>query len=599
MAKPTHRNQMRAIDNLNQYLQWHNLPVRMGRRGVCNGLASVHAQHVVQGKEDDFFNMLDKVASLNKDTLLDSEVNHFVTNIVLAHSPQLFDKESNQLRGVKSLSVEGRHLNPDFDFGMVTNEKNWSEIIKTLDLQDNEAMIVRDPGHAVSVSKKEGKYTLYDPNYDSGFKTFANEKALVKELQKNVFNYGYISPASSSEPLGMCLQVIRDPNASRNRDFPERSALYKKYLTKNNINQSAPDERGKNTNAMSYAIDSNDNNAVNQLFEQGFKSEDPFFLVNQAISRNKLAVLSNLLGRVPENKQREMKGLFKIALGFGRKEAFDMLKEHDATKPYFQELFTEDDSKYLIPMTAYGGSADLLEDVINHYKQMGVSDEVINEKINAPSGTLMGKSTDSIVGAINGGNVECAKLLVEQLDKTNALTQEKALDYLTAATIFNKPHLVNFFADTIESHFPDTKDKLFASIKMTTTAVEQTDLSILRCLKDAGVSFSKESEGVIAKKEARPVGYLLSMGIMLHQFKDFVREKIFGYEGVTYNAKKIEQVDEPTREPQAQASTLSDAIMNSKLPTPKPPLVSSGEEDAKKDTTPTPFSHEPKIKPED
>lgn len=78
-------NQGRIIDNLNDYLQSHNLPVRMNKSGICNGLASMHTKYAVQGKEEEFFSMLEKMSSVTQDTALDVEINHFVVEAGQTH----------------------------------------------------------------------------------------------------------------------------------------------------------------------------------------------------------------------------------------------------------------------------------------------------------------------------------------------------------------------------------------------------------------------------------------------------------------------------------------------------------------------------------
>ncbi|WP_019217070.1 hypothetical protein [Legionella tunisiensis] len=49
MAADLSQNQV--IENLNQYLQWHNLPLEMNPDGVCNGLAIVYAKYILEGKK--------------------------------------------------------------------------------------------------------------------------------------------------------------------------------------------------------------------------------------------------------------------------------------------------------------------------------------------------------------------------------------------------------------------------------------------------------------------------------------------------------------------------------------------------------------------
>ncbi len=77
-------NQEKIITNLNKYLDWHNLPIRMNESGVCNGIATVYAKYVLEHREDEFLMMLEQIALLNPNDELASQVNHFATEVVLS-----------------------------------------------------------------------------------------------------------------------------------------------------------------------------------------------------------------------------------------------------------------------------------------------------------------------------------------------------------------------------------------------------------------------------------------------------------------------------------------------------------------------------------
>lgn len=54
-------DQKQVIDKLNLYLKRHNMPVQMNNEGVCNGLATLYAKYVLEGKENQFFKILEEI----------------------------------------------------------------------------------------------------------------------------------------------------------------------------------------------------------------------------------------------------------------------------------------------------------------------------------------------------------------------------------------------------------------------------------------------------------------------------------------------------------------------------------------------------------
>ena len=58
---------------------------------------------------------------------------------------------------------------------------------------------------------------------------------------------------------------------------------------------------------------------------------------------------------------------------------------------------------------------------------------------------------------------------------------------------------------------------------MGSSAIEKTELNILKALQEKGVKFSKVEKAIIAQKEHKTAGVMLSIGIMLNKFTDYCR----------------------------------------------------------------------------
>ena len=157
------------IPRLNDYLRWNNYPLQLNKGGICNGLASVHAKYKLQGKENEFFKLIEIIVSADKETYKQYDpqtINQFVLDILLSFEP--FNKQLTQHNSMEELSINQKPLKSSFNFSITTSEKNWGEIIKQIDIKDNEVVKVVSTKHAVTLSKENGRYKIYDPNYKDG-----------------------------------------------------------------------------------------------------------------------------------------------------------------------------------------------------------------------------------------------------------------------------------------------------------------------------------------------------------------------------------------------------------------------------------------------
>lgn len=60
MSKDLSQNHL--INRLKAYLTRCNLPIKVNEGGICNGLATVHAKYVLEGRGDEFFDMLNYIS---------------------------------------------------------------------------------------------------------------------------------------------------------------------------------------------------------------------------------------------------------------------------------------------------------------------------------------------------------------------------------------------------------------------------------------------------------------------------------------------------------------------------------------------------------
>lgn len=521
--------------------------------------------------------MLHRISSMKPESELDSHIDHFAAQVALTFEPQLFDKESAQSKAIEILEVEGKRLKSAFEFGIVTSDKNWSTIIKSIALKEDEAMLVSSSRHIITITRKNGEYVVYDPEYNEGFKTFPTEQSLIRELHYNVFHeagkFGLVTASlgmgrslspiteglGKKTALGMEVKVIRHPSDERiPREFPDINELYRTYLLPN---QTASIGGFDEIDNLRFAINFDNNEVLQQLFEKGFKDKAPFGSAIKAIILNSTNVLGHLLEKIPKKDDGKLISLFEIALRFGHKRAFDKLLEDPRCRAYFDSQPLEKNADRFFYNAAIGGNVELLKQLIEICKKepSSFSDTKIVEKILRRHHSFHGER-DTILAAIYGTtrntlpipdrsvdfpirdrSIDCVELLLDMVG--SELDEARLVSYLHAAVKTNQPCMVDLFINkikTTDTISEENKQKIFQTYTMNINSVERTDLSILRKLKECGVQFSKNAEYIFDKKESRAVGYLLPIGIMLNKFTDFVKETLLQQSEVKTSIKKYQ-----------------------------------------------------------
>ncbi|HHX3464679.1 TPA: YopT-type cysteine protease domain-containing protein [Legionella pneumophila] len=499
---PHSTNQSNVIKNINQYLKWHNLPVRFSTGGVCNGLSTVHTQYVLQGREEEFFKLLRYVAGdkgiLDADDSDKEKVNDFVWKVVASHMTSGHDKELNQLNSFKTLSINNKPLKSVFDLPLVTSDKNWEEILKSLNLKEDEVMLVRSVTHAISITRKDNEYHVYDPNYEEGAKSFSSEQEVIKELHERVFHY-------KEGDMGLTLSIITPEDKEPRQDLPKPVDIYGQYLDKENVDSLAtitvehplggPWDLTKKT--IDLASECGDENLINKLIElhQFDFNNMPIEQASQAVQYNNVRAAELLVNdmirilskqnpvaqdefsdipveelpaeflkqfeEIPdapegdEIKEAEVQNpkvvmppsekkikdllypLILKAASYGRKEVFDTLCEMWNKNA---GDFDKEDLKNFILLAAKGGNSVLLQELIDKYYEsnMTLYDKDIQGKVDGIIHELISKgSPDSAV---------CIELLLNTLSKEGKSVDDRQLAaYISRAFEGNKPHMIERF----------------------------------------------------------------------------------------------------------------------------------------------------------
>lgn len=489
-----------VIEKLNRYFTLQNLPLKCNEDGICNGLAYVYAQYVLIGEEEKFHRILKAIAGGNVDqSLQPGEFELFITHVLLSFLPEKYNKELSQAMSIKAF---GRSETV-FELGMVLNDNQWQSVIKDIDLKDDEVMLVNSINHTIAVSRKKGKYIVYDPNYLLGFHPVRSEQTLIRELHKNVFAY-------EGKELGLRINIVK--TKSNEASLTKRNALsfYQQYVSKENINHIATTGE-TTTKTLLLAIECNDEDSVLYLLSLGAKIDDR--AIAKAIVGNHAKVLQQLI-QDKSIKDETVNNSIIAAIEEGRLEAFNALMTHDRFKNQFETLFLNTNKPMLIKLAAKGGNLQLLQLIIEKCKENKRDYHDIKSAM-----TRNDHCQQALIGAINGGSVDCIKYLIHTL-KSHQIEISDA-DKMNAFMHALKSNQL-YVCSTLLSELPPEN---LMHIQMSLSMVEKTNVCILNELKENGVVFSEKAEAIIAKKEQRAIGILLLMGIELEKFFEYLTKK--------------------------------------------------------------------------
>lgn len=523
-----------VIKQLNEYFKWNNLPIKMDEEGICNGLAKVHAKYVLEGREELFMKMLESIAkgvpadlgigrrNMNQEfTSIDLDL--FITDVLLAYNPQVYDPRLRQSISMEMLKVEGKKLESCFGFAMVSTDEGWVKAFKQLEFQKNELVQICSINHAISLHKVGSKYRVYDPNYFSGYKEFANEEQLIRELHDNVFKY---APGN----LGLSIQVIRHPNADkRATPFPTAEEIYENCLSDINASVVVKDKTYSSLTMVASEVTdikaarylllkiasenlnvlANDDASEEEVSAVFLKSEENIFeSALSSVRTNNYQILLELMDSLNNLEKNQRLKLILSALILNRKEIFFILLEKEAFKKTF-----DDDSDLLIQFAFQGGNPELVEFCVNRAQKVNVERYNLN---------LVMNKKELMETAIDSGNAKCMQILYEQLKIVGReLNQQERMSYLRYAIEKNQ-----YFAALELMDCPVKLEReVLGTIQIDEKAASQLNITLLLKLEERGVTFTKTAENLIRRKETQVLTIWQSIGLMISRFTDFIKER--------------------------------------------------------------------------
>ncbi|KTC68269.1 ankyrin repeat-containing protein [Legionella birminghamensis] len=561
MPETVERGQGKLIRNLNTYFESQDLPFRMSSEGMCHGLSVLRCKYVLEGRENDYYKMLDQISNetLQGGDKSLNELNEFVMQVLKSHAPEVFSRQK-QRDAFSMLEVPGEGI---LKFNMIASTDTWKKTMESLHLQKDEAMILSTPTHTMSVSvTADNKYRLADPNDHAGFQDFESSDALLDHItSKYVWKGDY----------GFSVEIVRNKESmskTREPPLPTMQEIYK------DINLTAATERMDGKFTQFYFVFGlggyDDTETFNLLLNKVIDLEGDaraealsamdVGLVFGAAQCDSVNILTAAIEKLPNRINSNIELMVDKSIDGGAHRVFSLLAERPETQENFKKLFSNEKASEYIHKAIAGSDPGIVKKVLAMYDSMPV-DELAKAilKKNTQSGRDAIGSAIEVNGKYGANNEGPVSLLLNKvLESNQKLSAEQLLRYTLQAIKTNQPNLVTLLADTIEKNLPE-KDKkaIFESIQLSEKTAKQTDLSILKTLQEHGTTHTKAVQGVMLEKENKPKGFRLAIGIMIEKFTDWSNKYKLGKEEnmqqVMSNFKSFKERNQEQRQPAPKA----------------------------------------------
>ncbi|KTD82177.1 hypothetical protein [Legionella waltersii] len=506
--KQVNTAQYTVISSLNNYLNYHHLPIKVNEEGICHALSTLYIQYVLEGKEQEFENLLSYVAQkINPSPELDIELFNLVEKIIAlqvgdAHSTR---NKYSQTNSHEQLHVKGKCLRSIYQIGFKTSRENWADIIKQINLKPNEAMRVSSLKHTIAISRdKDGTYKVYDPNNSAVIKTFTDVNKMTRWLSNDAYNFS-IFPFGS-KTLDLHIDVISTERQS-DRVFPNKKALLDKYLTPAQ-KILKPNTGGGLNFAMKYDDAETSAYILNNSSYQ-FTEDELTKIALCALMRDSSNSLEQLILKLKkDNKIDILKPIFLFSFSVGSYRCLQKLLEIPELQNLYKELVSNH-QEMLLKRAFEGMNEDLIAKVLNDVLEVNEGD-IFNPEF----------LSELIFISVKERNYQGVKLLAETLNDLDKriVDPKQRLEFIMKAIKENDPLMVRVLIEKLKMT-PNELNCLTISLTM----IHRQNVEIFSTLQKNGYQFSPQAIDLIESKQKHSVGFLKSLGIALISFSEFLR----------------------------------------------------------------------------
>ncbi|KTD59310.1 ankyrin repeat-containing protein [Legionella santicrucis] len=496
-----------VIRNLNNYLKYHNLPLKVGEDGICHALSTLYIQYTLEGKEKEFEKLLSFIAQktpVGSNEFPDAELFILVEKIIALQEGKSTRNKYSQSNSHEQLQVNGQNLGSVFQIGLKTNLDNWAQIVRDINLRDNEVMRVSTLQHTIAIARDEsGGYKVYDPNNSKINQKFDNEREMVQWLSKEAFNFSLVS----SGTLDMNISVISHEPSPIDRNFPSKNDLLDQYLT--------PEQKkidSKLGGGLHFAMKFDDAEAAEYILNDSglnlthLGDDEVRCIALCAIVRDSANALGELIDILENEKKDILDAAFRYALSSGSARCIGRFLENDHIQRLYNnciELNYAETAKRVFQ----GMNEQLIDKVVNDVLEKR-GQEVFTPQLVA----------ELIKISIEKQNSHAISLLAKKIANFDQIiSSNDCLEFLKVAIENNDPLMVRALITNL-----NIKEEKLNCLNMGLSVINKYNVEIFTTLQEKGYEFTPQAAELIESKKTQGIGILKSLGIALIRFSEFL-----------------------------------------------------------------------------
>lgn len=266
-------NQAKVITIVNRRLEkLPNIEFEFNKAGICSGLAGLSIKHALENKTYEFFRKKDLLSQLPENYKFGENkyAENFIAEIEEAFTPAKYYKGEVVIQGDfdRVLTIKGEPLRNEFNIGLITDKNGWSTILDSISRSDRGYWIA-STDHAVAMWIKNGKYYVYDPNYDDEdneeeffdkVKIFESPLDVIIELKK-CFNY-------DEDYFPMMIRAFANPGDIPCNNYPSQNTLLQHiFKTEKDLTRSFTNDEGAVFTSQTMASWARDEHTLNYIFD--------------------------------------------------------------------------------------------------------------------------------------------------------------------------------------------------------------------------------------------------------------------------------------------------------------------------------------------
>lgn len=207
-------NQTEIIKKINTFLKINKRDLAL-EPGYCHGLTLLWLYKMLEKNEKWYYDLVKKIVDTPEEKMSDIEIDieKFIAHVEWLQQPEKIVPSIRQMDMDESVEIP-----KEMPVSSVFNPRQLDSMLELV-IQPNKMICISGPDHSVGLFRRENKYYIYNPNYDSGI---AKEMKTIKSLRHELIECLFSDFNHPTKKLSVTINVLGEDDLAK-----ERTQIYK------------------------------------------------------------------------------------------------------------------------------------------------------------------------------------------------------------------------------------------------------------------------------------------------------------------------------------------------------------------------------------